>query len=174
MQSKFESNAGQIGHLLTRALTHFESNREVAWSCLRRASILLAQDYDTPRDHMPPLQPFSRPSGLATWQANRAIVYMEDNLGSKLTTRDIANHLAFSRGHFSRAFARCLGCSPTTYLMMRRIERAKLMMTSTTESLATIAVSCGFADQSHLCRRFRHAVGMNPSLWRRMSRRPAV
>jgi AraC family transcriptional regulator len=56
-----------------------------------------------------------------------------------------------------------------TYVAARRVERAKLMMTSTQERLAVIALACGFADQPHFNRHFRGAVGMSPGLWRRIA-----
>jgi AraC-like DNA-binding protein len=37
-------------------------------------------------------------------------------------------------------------------------------------SLSDIAARCGFADQAHLCKAFRHAAGLSPALWRRMRR----
>jgi AraC-like DNA-binding protein len=55
------------------------------------------------------------------------------------------------------------------YVAARRVERAKLMMTSTRERLTGIALACGFADQSHLNRHFRRVVGTSPGLWRRTS-----
>jgi AraC-like DNA-binding protein len=55
------------------------------------------------------------------------------------------------------------------FVVARRIERAKLMMTSTRERLTDIALACGFSDQSHLNRHFRRVVGTSPGLWRRMS-----
>jgi AraC family transcriptional regulator len=55
------------------------------------------------------------------------------------------------------------------YVAARRVERAKLMMTSTRERLTDIALACGFSDQSHLTRSFRRVVGMSPGRWRRTS-----
>jgi hypothetical protein len=54
-----------------------------------------------------------------------------------------------------------------TYVAVRRVERAKLMMASTGQRLTDIASACGFADQSHLNRYFRRIVGVSPGLWRR-------
>jgi transcriptional regulator GlxA family with amidase domain len=81
-----------------------------------------------------------------------------------------ANVAALSRSHFSRAFKHSLGLSPMEYVVVRRVERAKAMITSTRESLADVAVACGFADQSHLNRRFRDHIGMSPGQWRRSTR----
>jgi AraC family transcriptional regulator len=56
------------------------------------------------------------------------------------------------------------------YVAARRIERAKILITSTSERLSDIALACGFADQSHLTRTFGRMAGMSPGLWRRRYR----
>jgi AraC-like DNA-binding protein len=40
-------------------------------------------------------------------------------------------------------------------------------MITSSESLSQIALSVGFSDQSHLCKRFKQAIGQSPSNWRR-------
>src|ERR1700685_4079808 len=97
----------------------------------------------------PPLNGIWRPGGLAAWQANRALRYIEGKLGSKVAIREIADCVALSASHFSRAFKQSLGSSPCAYVAARRVERAKLMMTSTREKLAYIALACGFFDPPH-------------------------
>jgi AraC-like DNA-binding protein len=57
-----------------------------------------------------------RTGGLAAWQANRALKYIEGNLGSKMAIREIADYVALSKSHFSRAFKRSLGSSPIAYV----------------------------------------------------------
>jgi len=106
-------------------------------------------------------------AGLARWQVNRTVAYIEANLGSRLATRELADLLTFSRSHFCRAFRRTLGVTPTAFVVNRRIERAKVMMLSTSEQLNDIALACGFADQPHMTRWFRRVVGVAPGLWRR-------
>jgi transcriptional regulator GlxA family with amidase domain len=110
-----------------------------------------------------------RPRGLAASKAKRALEYIEDNLGSKMKVREVADFVALSASHFSRAFKQSLGCSPMAYVAARRVERAKLMVTSTRERLMDIALTCGFSDQAHLTRSFRRVVGMSPGRWRRTS-----
>jgi len=112
-----------------------------------------------------------RPRGLAAWQTKRIVTYIEANLGSKIAIRQMADLVALSESHFSRAFKQSLGSSPMAYVRLRRIERARLMMTSTSEPLMDIALACGFTDQPHLNKYFRRVVGMSPGLWRRMSER---
>jgi AraC-like DNA-binding protein len=111
----------------------------------------------------------ARPGGLAAWQANRALKFIEGNLGSKMAIREIADYVALSSSHFSRAFKRSLGSSPNAYVTERRVERALRMMASTQKSLTEIALACGFSDQPHFTRSFRRVVGMSPGVWRRTS-----
>jgi len=41
------------------------------------------------------------------------------------------------------------------------------MLEQTNDSVGSIALRCGFADQSHLTRLFRAAMGSSPAAWRR-------
>jgi len=111
----------------------------------------------------------ARPGGLAAWQANRALKFIEGNLGSRVVIREIADYVALSSSHFSRAFKRSLGSSPNAYVTERRVELALRMMGSTQKSLTEIALACGFSDQPHFTRTFRRVVGMSPGVWRRTS-----
>jgi AraC-like DNA-binding protein len=163
------SASARIGNLVRRAMTFFDTNREAAWCCLRDASTLLGSETKESDINAPALQCAFRTGGLAVWQAKRAVAYIEANLGSKLAIREMADLIALSKCHFSRAFKQTLGTSPMAYVAVRRVERAKLMMASTGRRLADIALACGFADQSHLNRSFRRIVGVSPGLWRRVS-----
>jgi len=163
------SASARIGNLVRRAMTFFDTNREAAWCCLRDASTLLGSESEESDIDPPALQCTFRSGGLAVWQAKRVVAHIEANLGSKLGIREMAHLVALSTSHFSRAFKQTLGSSPMAYVAVRRVERAKLMMASTGQRLTDIALACGFADQSHLNRCFRHIVGVSPGLWRRMS-----
>ena len=157
----------RIEQLVRRAMALLESDREAARRCLNDASALLRSEPQDPSISATPMNQSFHPGGLARWQARRALAYIEANLGSKLDTRALADLVAFSKSHFSRAFKRSLGLPPMAYVATRRVERAKVMMASTREQLTQIALACGFADQSHLNRSFRRMVGVSPGLWRR-------
>lgn len=67
----------------------------------------------------------------------------------------------------ARQFRRRYGTSPHHYLVMRRLERARLLIRRG-EELANAAAASGFADQSHMTRHFRKAYGQSPGRWRAM------
>jgi AraC family transcriptional regulator len=160
------SASTRVGHLVKQAMAYLETDRKAAWRCLNDASTLLgavAEDSAVTAPSLVNLQP----GGLANWQTRRTLAYIEANLASKLETGDLANVVGLSRSHFSRAFKQSLGLPPMEYVSVRRVERAKTMISSTKERLAEVALACGFADQAHLNRRFRDVIGMSPGRWRR-------
>jgi AraC family transcriptional regulator len=111
--------------------------------------------------------PTARIGGLSSSQARLAFEYIESNLESKLETRAIAKAVALSKSHFGRAFKVCIGCSPMTYVCIRRVERAKRLLICTRQRLTDIALACGFFDQPHFNRQFLRSVGTSPGSWRR-------
>lgn len=159
------SNAERIGFLVRCALEFMGRDLHAARRCLHDVTTLLAPgSQEAGRNPWPGGLPSG---GLARGKVRRALAHIEANLASKMETRELADVVSFSKSHFSRIFKRSLGVSPMTYVLTRRVERAKMMMATTREQLTDIALACGFADQSHLNRSFRRMVGMSPGLWRR-------
>jgi AraC family transcriptional regulator len=105
--------------------------------------------------------------GLAPGQARRAKTYIETNLSSKITLKELAKLTGLSPWHFSRAFRDSFGDSPHRYVMRRRVERAQGLILTTNSPLLQIAVECGLVDQAHLNRLFDRFVGETPGAWRR-------
>jgi AraC-like DNA-binding protein len=76
--------------------------------------------------------------GLARWQEERAKAYMETHLGESLAVDDVARLCGMSTPHFSRSFKITTGLPPYRWLVKRRIERAKELLRSGSNSLADI------------------------------------
>ena len=110
------------------------------------------------------------PRRLAPWQAQRAIQLLTGATSSECPVASLAEACGLSRSHFAHAFRTTTGLPPHKWLLSHRIRRACEMMVQTDQSLAEIAQNCGFADQSHFSRRFRHAMGCSPAVWRRERR----
>jgi AraC-like DNA-binding protein len=105
-------------------------------------------------------------AGLAPWQALRVARHVDTNLSGRLLVCDLAQIAGLSLSHFSRAFSRHFAQSPRAYIINRRVEEAKRLMTATDLRLSQIALDCGFADQAHFSRLFRRLVGVSPLMWR--------
>lgn len=87
---------------------------------------------------------------------------MLDRLGEKITLQQIADAACMSRFHFARLFRMSTGYSPMEFLLHARLEQAKVMLRDGVMPISDVAATMGFADQSHLTRHFRRAVGMTP------------
>ena len=105
--------------------------------------------------------------GLASWQAKRACERLESDLGGKLTLEQIAAEFDLSVSHFSRAFRISTGLPPHQWLLRQRVKAAQQLMTVRDLPLSEIAISAGFANQSHFTRVFSAVVGVSPAAWRR-------
>jgi AraC family transcriptional regulator len=92
--------------------------------------------------------------------------YIEENLGLDVRLSELAIVAGLSPQHFSTLFKQSTGIAPHRYLISRRIERAKALLTTSTLSLTDIAAACGFSDQSHFTNVFRHMVRCTPRRWR--------
>ena len=105
--------------------------------------------------------------GLASWQVKRACEKLESDLGGKISLEQIAADFDLSVSHFSRAFRVSTGLPPHQWLLRQRVNTAKQLMSVRDLPLSEIAISAGFANQSHFTRVFSSAVGVSPAAWRR-------
>ncbi len=100
--------------------------------------------------------------------------FVAANLQSPLTTSAIATHFGYSSSYFHRMFSGSFGITPRSYILHRRVEFVQDLLIRTDKSLAEIALHAGFADQPHLSRCFRSALGTTPGAFRRKNRDPAL
>jgi len=104
--------------------------------------------------------------GLAPWQERRAKELLSADLRSVISLEHVARECGLSVSYFSRAFRRSTGMAPHRWLIQRRVEAAKALLSAKAASLSEIALLCGFADQSHFTRTFSGMVGSSPGAWR--------
>ena len=155
-----------ISVLIDSAVAAFDADRDTSRRYLLRASAILRAQCATQGDARR-AQDALPPGGLATWQVNRVVDYIEQHLGEKITGQDLARLVGVSVGTMFRAFRVSVGVSPFHYIVRRRIEFACALLQTTREPLAQVAIASGLCDQSHLCRVFRRVMGMTPAMWRR-------
>jgi AraC-like DNA-binding protein len=108
--------------------------------------------------------------GLTPNQVRRLRARIEASLERQITLGDLAAVAGLSRSHFCRLFRSSFGQPPLSYVLQRRVERAKHLMLASRASLASIAVDCGLYDQAALSKAFRRVTGQSPAAWRRLRR----
>jgi AraC family transcriptional regulator len=154
-----------LASLLATANVALDTDLRAAKSCIQRAAALLGINLSTGRNGAAAYSHLQ--GGLAPWQAKRIRAYIEDQLDSSIRTTDLADVVQLSASHFFRAFRKTFGEPPISYIMHRRIHRAKELMLASRAPLSQVALECGMCDQAHLCRCFRRIVGTSPGVWRR-------
>ncbi len=92
--------------------------------------------------------------------------YIQENYACDITSDDLTALAGVSRIHLNRVFTKATGIPPHAYLNAIRIRHAKQHLQAGA-SAADVAVQCGFADQSHLIRRFKGSLGITPNQWQR-------
>lgn len=75
---------------------------------------------------------------------------------------DVAAAMDLEPHEFCRRFITSFGMSPTTYRRQARLQSAIKMLAERSASLAHIAASCGYHDQSHLTHDIRRETGCTP------------
>ena len=93
--------------------------------------------------------------------------YIRAHLADKLSLDEVAEQVYLSKSYFCRIIKEELGCTFTEYVNQLRMERGKLLLTSTDLSIAEIACAVGFGEQSYFNRIFKKQTGISPGSYRK-------
>jgi PAS domain S-box-containing protein len=94
------------------------------------------------------------------------LVYVRDNYSQPIEVKELAALLHLSISQFERRFRKVFQISPLKHIMNVRIRAASLRLTTTNDTIAGIALDCGFYDHSHFTRNFRKIMGVSPKEYR--------
>jgi AraC family transcriptional regulator len=124
------------------------------------------------RHVLAPPDPARRRDGVLPRSTLRAVVdYIEAHLDAAPSLDQLAAVAGLSAYHFARQFRAATGLPPHQYVIARRVERAKqLLQTGTDTTLAEVAAHAGFSDQSVFSRHFKRLVGVTPGEFRTPAR----
>jgi AraC family transcriptional regulator len=88
---------------------------------------------------------------------------IETHLGEDLSIEALAREAALSPHHFAQCFKASMGLTPHRYVQLRRLNRAHSLLKSTAMPISEIALTIGFASQSHFTQVFRAHFGVTPA-----------
>jgi AraC family transcriptional regulator len=95
-----------------------------------------------------------------------ALRRIEAHRGAGLSLDELACGSAVSTCHFLRIFEQVVGVTPGQYMLRMRLRRAAVRLRRTADTVAAVALDCGFDDLSTFNRQFRRAVGLTPAAYR--------
>ena len=96
----------------------------------------------------------------------KALDFMRRNLHRDISRDEVARHAGISPSHFSRLLKERTGRSFTELLRQCRVDLACELLGNTHQTLAEVADTCGFCDQSYFTRVFQDVKGTTPKQFR--------
>lgn len=145
------------------------------------------EDEDLPSTVLPPLQPPYTPAVFCAavehavttlykdkrerMQAlspiiQRAVKYINENLKSTLSIKQFCEQSKSNAAYIGRLFKEETGMYFSDYVCMLRINKAKILLETTTTSVSDIARQVGMYDVSYFTQRFKKQVRMSPMKYR--------
>ncbi|MFD9407884.1 helix-turn-helix transcriptional regulator [Streptomyces sp. NPDC059989] len=91
---------------------------------------------------------------------------MDRDYAQPLDVPALARTALMSAGHFSRSFRAAYGETPYSYLMTRRIERAKALLRRGDLTVTEVCFEVGCTSLGSFSSRFTELVGESPSSYR--------
>jgi AraC-like DNA-binding protein len=90
--------------------------------------------------------------------------YLRAHVEESVSIESLVRLSGLTEFHLIRAFHREFGLPPHAYHVRLKLARAREMLLSGA-TVARTAFACGFADQSHLSRKFKEVYGLAPATW---------
>lgn len=97
---------------------------------------------------------------------HRAIQWLRTHIEEPYRLPILAEAAATSERTLLRHFHEVTGMSPLDYLRNLRVERAKVLLEITIQTVDAIAHACGYSDVASFRRLFRDTTGMTPDAYR--------
>ncbi len=94
------------------------------------------------------------------------LAYINTNYNKQITIDELAKKSGFSKSRFSHIFSHVTDTTPIKYLNDIRLKMSCEMLSATNESIAEIAIACGFNDPLYFSRLFKRKYGTTPSEYR--------
>jgi AraC family transcriptional regulator len=104
---------------------------------------------------------------LMASQLKRVDDFLNENISNNISLEQMSDIVGMSVYALIRRFQATLGCSPHAYVMNKRLEKAKQILSGTNTPLKIVAAHCGYSDQSHMTRIFRKELNITPGIYRK-------
>jgi AraC-like DNA-binding protein len=90
--------------------------------------------------------------------------YLREHETDPAPTEALSRFSGLTESHLIRAFHHEFGLPPHAYHLRLRLARACDLLAQRLP-VSSVAYECGFADQSHLSRKFKETYGLTPASW---------
>ena len=111
---------------------------------------------------------------LSARQRNRLVEFIENHLEHNLSLAVLAGIAGISVPHLKVLFRRSFGLPVHQYVIRRRVEHARQLLADGELPISQVALSAGFAHQSHLTHAMKRVLGVTPAGLVRLRRERAA
>ena len=150
-----DEHAGLIGRAITSEFRHPDAVSPLALQSLGLELVAVVARSSRATRAAPP------------WVA-QATDLIHDRFLEALRIETIADGVGVRPSELVRAFRAVHGVPVGTYARRLRLEWVARRLAESDESIASLAIEAGFADQPHLTRAFRAFTGLTPARYRRI------
>lgn len=121
------------------------------WTEMIQKYCALVNTYNT-RDYSLPIQ--------------KAITRINFDLTADLSLKTTAEYLNVNASYLSALFKKETGYTLTNYVNKKRMEQAAFLLSTTEQSISSIAQQCGILDENYFTKLFKRQYQITPSLYR--------
>jgi AraC-like DNA-binding protein len=107
-------------------------------------------------------QPPQRPT-RAEASMQQLLAILHEDLAQPLDVPDLAQRVGLSQNYLARRFRERLGSTIQRYVLSRRIEAARHLLSITNLPVSRIASRVGLPDAQHFNKQFRRLTGLSPT-----------
>jgi AraC-like DNA-binding protein len=104
---------------------------------------------------------------LSIRRLGRLLEYIEDHLADDIDVSDLSHAAGIPITEVNSGLRAATGFAPWQFVLLRRVERAKNLLTTSRRAMSEIALECGFSSSQHFATVFKKQIGATPSVYRR-------
>ncbi|MFV0378769.1 MAG: helix-turn-helix domain-containing protein [Mangrovibacterium sp.] len=104
---------------------------------------------------------------LSSHNIQSILKYIQENMEQEIEVNRLAEMTCISKDHFTRVFKSVTGVPPSEFIILKRIEKAKLLLLTTDNSLGEICSQTGFNTTAYFCRLFKKYTNLTPVGYRK-------
>ena len=97
------------------------------------------------------------------------VKFIEDNISNRIDVNHLAKLTHWSCQHFIRIFTQFMGVTPYQFILKKKMEKAKILITETNISMKDIAFELGFKSYGNFSKIFKRETGKKPDEFRKYS-----
>lgn len=93
--------------------------------------------------------------------------WLEEDCTRPVSLKDLADRARLGERTLMRRFKKATGDTPLKYLQQLRIDKARMLLESTSETIESITMAIGYEDVSSFRKLFTRLTGLSPAEYRR-------